>query len=98
MDQLDIINDVAVHVAGDGVLALLSVGFRWLQNSAVHIYDCIARWWGGDQARDRVWDAYKSARDAIMRQETNNDMRLILIQDIRSEFRLRYRAYADLWN
>lgn len=93
-----IVSNVVIDGTSGGIVALVSLGFRWLQRRAQNIYYRMLRWWGGDEARARIWNAYKEARDAVMAQETNNDLRLILIQDIRSEFRRTYRAYADLWN
>ena len=92
MDQL------AIQVAGNSIVPLVSLGFRWLHAMAQSLYYRISRWWGGSQRKDLVWEAYKEARDAMMRQEPNNDMRLALLQDIRSEFRFTYPAYANLWN
>jgi hypothetical protein len=93
-----IMDQLALQVAGGSIVPLVSLGFRWLQAMALPLYHRIIRWWGGSQKEDLVWEAYKEARQTIMDHERNNVMRLILIQDLRSDFRVKYPAYANLWN
>lgn len=92
MDQLTLQN------AGRSIAEFGSRVFAWLEEKATSLYYRIVRWWGGERARIEVWNAYKEARKEVMDGERNNDMRLILLQDLRQEFRLHYPAYADLWN
>jgi hypothetical protein len=96
--QQRIMNQLALQVVGGSIVPLLSLGFRWLQNRAAPLYYRIIRWWGGNQKLNEVWEAYKEVRKEIMDQEPNNDMRLALLRDVRVDFRLKYPAYADLWN
>lgn len=90
--------EFALQVVGSSIIPLASLGFRWLETMAESLYYSIARWWGGSQKKHKVWNAYKAVRDEMMRKETNNDIRLALLQDIRTEFRVTYPAYANLWN
>lgn len=58
----------------------------------------IQEWWGGPEKKDRIWNDYKDARNAIMKKEKDNGDRQILVQDLRQEFRNQYPAYAHMWN
>jgi hypothetical protein len=93
MDQL------ALQVTGDCIVPWVgSFVFDWLRSMSSSLYYSIRRWWGGDQGEKKVWNAYKDARKILMDQERDNGMRLILIRDLRTEFRLTYPAYSDLFN
>jgi hypothetical protein len=86
--------ELVVAVAQEVVVA----AFDWLAKNAAPLWHSIRRWWGGEAAKKKVWDFYKNARNAIMSLEQNHDMRLYLIQDLRQECRMKYPAYASLWN
>jgi len=58
----------------------------------------IQQWWGGPEKKERIWNDYKDARNAILKKEKDNGDRQILVQDLRQEFRDKYPAYAHMWN
>jgi hypothetical protein len=71
---------------------------NWLRNRAKPVFHRIMRWWGGKEKWTRIWEDYKAARSAIMKEESNDAIRLFLIQDLREEFRHQYPEYGFKWN
>ena len=80
----------ALQTLGAGCLA-------WLSFHAEEVYNSIKRWWGGDVEWSRCWEDYRKARNEIMQKERHDEMRHILIVDLREEFRNKYPHWAYKW-
>jgi hypothetical protein len=91
-------SQLVVAVAQGALTNIIVSAFGWLSRRAVPLWHSMQRWWGGEAGRVTVWNLYTDGRQTIMAQERNNDMRLILIQDLRQQCRLTYPAYASMWN
>ena len=46
----------------------------------------------------QCWRDYKAARDKILTKENDAEMRLILVTDLREEFRTNYPHWDYKWN
>ena len=90
-------SELAIIAAGT-MIPLVGPAFTWLAKNAKKFWLSFKRWWGGPAAAKRVWDAYKTGRDEIIRGHQDNGIRLSMIQDLRSEFRMNYPAYEHLFN
>jgi hypothetical protein len=88
----------AVGGGGWDVALFCGGAIQWLSEYATPVYHSIMRWWGGAKEWERVWGDYKKARRAIIKQNKDNDTRLKLLQDLRSEFREKQPHWADRFN
>ncbi|CAE7192328.1 unnamed protein product [Symbiodinium natans] len=79
-------------------LAVTGGFLGWLSFNAQEVYNSIKRWWGGPVEWGKIWEDYKKARHAIMQKEPNDEMRHILISDMREDFRIKYPQWAYKWN
>jgi hypothetical protein len=91
-------DELVLQVAVDSIVPFGSIIITWLLENASSQWYRIQRWWGGPQRQRQILEAYRRARRAVIDGERDNDMRLMLLQDLRAEFRMQYPAYSDLWN
>lgn len=90
----------AAIVAAEATAIVVVKAFRWFRHHAIRYWHGLQRWWGGKAKEMEVWTEYKEGRDIIMKENRglHNDMKLILIQDLRTEFKIKYPAYKEKFN
>mmetsp|Transcript_129318 Transcript_129318/g.413206 ORF Transcript_129318/g.413206 Transcript_129318/m.413206 type:complete len:153 (-) Transcript_129318:66-524(-) len=73
-----------------GAVVVVSSAFSWLQSHAKTVWHSIQRWWGDDAEWKTVWADYKRARNEIITTESGEELRRILVSDLREDFRTQH--------
>lgn len=99
MAELVATNTAAI-VAAEATAIVIVKALNWFKAHAKQYWHHLQRWWGGKAKEMQIWSAYKEGRDIIMKENRNShhDLKLLLIQDWRTEFKLKYPAHEKMFN
>lgn len=90
----------AALVAAEATAIVVVKALSWFKVHAKQYWHRLQRWWGGKAKEMQIWSAYKEGRDIIMKEKRHlhHDLKLLLIQDLRTDFRLKYPAHENMFN
>eukprot|EP00931_Biecheleriopsis_adriatica_P083376 TRINITY_DN56970_c0_g1_i1.p1 TRINITY_DN56970_c0_g1~~TRINITY_DN56970_c0_g1_i1.p1 ORF type:complete len:134 (+),score=16.60 TRINITY_DN56970_c0_g1_i1:3-404(+) len=85
-------------LAEAGAMVATSAAFGWLFNNAQAVWNSIQRWWGGDAEWKQIWNDYKIARNEIIHREKTEELKRMLVSDLREDLRVQYPQWAYKFN